>query len=202
MLLLPLNRPASLNSVFGVAPHPVAALFFTFLHRSSSAWWTPITTQYLLNTLRRTIDVVLSLVSKSGGYTYSSSGEPTTWCSLNLAITSGTQLICTRFADPPEREPPSLYWSTSSGATMDRRFEGHPDGRRAESGVRLRDGKLRRERRGPHVVVASEPMTRGQDEEWHLMKSGEVLVVEEGEMEGRREGGMDATCGEAVAVAL
>ncbi|ORY76499.1 nucleophile aminohydrolase, partial [Leucosporidium creatinivorum] len=150
-----------------------AALFFTFLSPSSAHWNSPITLSHLLATLRRTISTVLSLIAETGGYSFTSSGRPTSWCSLNLAITSGTQLLCNRFADPPEREPPSLYWSTTSGATLDRRFKGHPDG---ESAGR-RDGPYARESRGSHVVVASEPMTRGEDDQWHLMEPNTVLLV-------------------------
>lgn len=161
----------------------VAALFFTFLSPSSAHWNTRTTISHLLATLQRTISTVLSLIAEVGGYTFSSSGRPTSWCSLNLAITSGTQLLCTRFADPPEREPPSLYWSTTSGATLDRRFDGHPNGEREGA----RGGSLPRDTRPSHIVVASEPMTKGEDDKWHLMEPNSVISVEEEEL-GTGEG--------------
>lgn len=164
----------------------MAALFFTFLDPLSTTWTSSYSISLLLSTLRKTISTILDLVDQTGGYTYSRSGRPTSHCALNLTITSGTQLLALRFADPPERDAPSLYWSTVAGGTLDRKFVGHPDGVEGVDGGG--SGRRRRER-GEAVVVSSEPVTRGEDLDWRLMESGEVLLVDEGELKGgRREG--------------
>jgi glutamine amidotransferase len=81
-------------------------------------------------------------------------------------VTDGDSFVCLRYATPG-REAPSLYWSTMAGARMDRQYRGEPDGGAGDASARSG------EEHEPHVVVASEPMTKGRDEQWHLLGNGE-----------------------------
>jgi glutamine amidotransferase len=161
----------------------VAALFFTYLSPTGDFLKTyPIS--HLITTLRKTVAKLLSLVYVTGGYPRSPSGKLLSHSALNLAISDGSQLVALRFADPPEQDAPSLYWSTAGAATMDRRYKRHPDGKYdAVSGERLRDGWKGRREHLAHVVVASEPMTRDEDDCWHMFENGCMLVLEKGELE-------------------
>jgi len=47
-------------------------------------------------------------------------------------------------------------------------------------------GSRPRATREGHIVVASEPMSRGEDDRWHLMEPNSVLFVEEAGL-GARE---------------
>lgn len=125
--------------------------------------------------LSHTIATIIRLVELKGGYVLSQvSGDLSAWFSSNVAITDGTRLIALRYAYPGSlREAPSLYWSTTVGATFDRKYRSpHPDGEPRDVGDRPSD-----QHRG-HVVVASEPMTR-DEREWQLMRPGQALVVDE-----------------------
>lgn len=92
--------------------------------------------------------------------------------SLNLAATDGTKLVAYRFRNNAQEQPPSLYYSTKAGVTLNRKYPDNPDGiensRRAE---RKDVGE-----HGQHVIVASEPSTY-KDGEWNLIGKNQCLMV-------------------------
>ncbi|GAA5992113.1 hypothetical protein JCM10908_001773 [Rhodotorula pacifica] len=154
------------------------ALFLTFLDPDGD-WTGAYHPDVIATALASAVRTIVRFCTPPGGWPSPSSdaGGMSTHISLNLALChAGTSFFALRFACPEQQDPPSLYWSTESGATLDRRYEGHPDA------GGLRDGKLPREEHGQHVVVASEPMTRGEDQAWHLLRNGDLLRAHAGEM--------------------
>ncbi|GAA5948343.1 hypothetical protein JCM3765_001379 [Sporobolomyces pararoseus] len=132
----------------------LAALFFHLLDPSETANWLddfPLSRQ--LDALARSIDTVIRLVERKGGYIDHRLNELIGWFSANLAISDGEKLIALRFAYPPKRrEAPSLYWSETAGSAFDRKYRDHPD-----EGGRKDVGNKPRKLHQAHVVVASEP---------------------------------------------
>jgi len=101
--------------------------------------------------------------------------------SLNLAATDGTRLVAYRFRNHANEQPPSLYYSTTAGVTLNRKYPDHPDG--IELPKKLEGSRLSEQEHGAHVIVASEPSTY-KDEEWTLIEKNQaVLVDENGKME-------------------
>ena len=99
---------------------------------------------------------------------------------LNIAITNGSSLLCLRYRPHPTESPPSLYYSTTAGILLNRRYEGHPDGGKEkgekEGGLKG-DKKVKEGEKKAHVVVASEPSTFDKDD-WVLMPKNSVLMVD------------------------
>uniref|UniRef100_A0A0K3CLL0 FGENESH: predicted gene_10.18 protein n=1 Tax=Rhodotorula toruloides TaxID=5286 RepID=A0A0K3CLL0_RHOTO len=162
-----LISPAARKAVRGTTDSArVFALFLTFLDpHNTGSFSRPLPRSALISALIRVVSLLYHLYRPAGGW----SRSRTHWNSLNLALSSGSDFVCMRYATPG-REAPSLYWSTQAGVRMDARYEGEPDGGEREGG-----GGRGREEKAPHVVVASEPMTQGRDEDWHLLQSGEIL---------------------------
>ncbi|KAG9244709.1 N-terminal nucleophile aminohydrolase [Calycina marina] len=110
--------------------------------------------------------------------------------SLNVTVTDGRSLIAVRFRDHKTEQPPSLYYSTLAGVTLNRRFPDHPDGadgphgksnsdaKDDEQGKNLDTSKSRREH-GNHVIIASEPTTY-KNGEWTLIEKNRAVLVEDG----------------------
>jgi len=96
--------------------------------------------------------------------------------SLNVAITDGARLLAVRFRNHATEHPPSLYFSTTAGATLNRKYPGHPDAGhpRNQEGSNGADEKAH----DAHVIVASEPSTYKQ-EEWELVHKNECIMVNE-----------------------
>lgn len=66
-----------------------------------------------------------------------------------------------------------MYYSTTAGRTLDRRYPGHPD-----EGVENVFAFKKPEEHGRHVIVASEPSTYKKDE-WKLIGKNMGIAVEE-----------------------
>lgn len=148
-----------------------AALFFTYLTATSTSP-DPLSATYPMSALKAALFQTLQTIERLQHSLPSS--EPFEPSALNIAITNGSSLLCLRYRPHPTESPPSLYYSTTAGVRIDRRFEGHPDGGEEEEGK----GKRAGEEKGGHVVVASEPTTFKKDE-WKLMPKNSVLFVEE-----------------------
>lgn len=93
--------------------------------------------------------------------------------SLNIAITDGIQLLTIRFRNHPTEHPPSLYFSTRAGISLNRKFPGHPDKEGDNGSQNLRAiGE-----HGDHVIVCSEPTTF-KSSDWELITKNECLMVD------------------------
>jgi len=103
--------------------------------------------------------------------------------SLNLCTTDGDQLVAVRFRNHPVEQPPSLYYSTKAGATLNRKYPDHPDGEAGELNSDVGDGfkgsKMKNtEDHGEHVIIASEPSTY-KEEDWNLIDKNTAIMVDE-----------------------
>jgi glutamine amidotransferase len=142
----------------------VAALFFTYL---GDDWDTEIPVEKLKKTMINTVQDVLALIQQS----VKDKDEVLPHSSLNFVVTDGCQLLAIRFSSVDDIEPPSLYYSTTAGPTLNRKFPDHPDGKE----VTKKAARATHEH-GKHVIVASEPNTY-KAEDWHLVPPNSFVLV-------------------------
>ena len=124
---------------------------------------------------------------------------------LNIAVTDGKSLVACRFRNHATEQPPSLYYSTTAGVTMNRQYPDHPDGAKGPHGSgkgKSHHGKHAAKgaegynphakkdagEYGTHFIVASEPTTY-KDAEWTLVGKNKVLLVGSGALIGLEEVG-------------
>lgn len=113
-----------------------------------------------------------------------SSAEPN---DLNIAVTDGRSFVACRFRNHPTEQPPSLYYSTTAGPTLNRQFPDHPSGPSGPNGPSKKEGKHTEGHNpharkatgdhGKHVIVASEPTTY-KDKEWTLIEKNRIVLVD------------------------
>ena len=140
-----LSKKAQTNVLGTTDSEHVAALFFTHLCPDDD-WECDHTIAEFEAAMQQTIADLLAFGKEVG---------TTKPHSLNFAVTDGTRLLATRFSSQADHEPPTLYFSTTAGATLNRKYPDHPDGPLAKKV----ESKLKAEEHAPHVVVASEPNT-------------------------------------------
>lgn len=145
----------------------VGALFVHFLTggRGTESWEEDYSIQDMEKAMQTALKTVIELQKKILG----PKARPN---SLNLAATDGTKLIACRFRNHIEEQPPSLYYSTKAGVTLNRKYPDHPDGKKI-SNFESRKGE---QEHGEHVIVASEPSTY-KDEDWELIGKNRFLLV-------------------------
>ncbi len=149
----------------------IAALYFFNLCGEDGDWTSIYPIDKMAETMTKTIsqlEEMKSTAEKKAGKSENNA--------LNLLVSSGVSLVALRYASPPDREPPSLYYSTTAGATLNRKFKGHPD--EGKPGAELSEGTKAKEEHGKHVIVGSEPNTFNADE-WELIGRSETVVVGE-----------------------
>lgn len=147
----------------------LAALFFTCLeeNKGAKAWENSHTLGEVKHALERAITMVLDMQKQV------IAPEKLEASSLNLAITDGEQLLTIRFRNHATQHPPSLYFSTTAGVSLNRKFPGHPDKNGEDNGLR---NLKQAEQHGAHIIVASEPSTF-RSEDWELIKKNESIMV-------------------------
>ncbi|GAA5981444.1 hypothetical protein JCM11641_004765 [Rhodosporidiobolus odoratus] len=171
-----LSRSAKMNIQGSTDTEVAAALFFTYLAEGhDSDWLDEKPLHFVEECLARAVRTIVHCCTSKAGWYEKDGKTPRSWVSLNLAITDGESFVALRYAYPPERPAPSLYWSSTEGSALDRRYKGHPSSGR-------HDGDLPAAEHLPHVVVASEPMTRDTKDKWHLLENGQILAVERKEL--------------------
>jgi glutamine amidotransferase len=164
-LLQKLSADAYAN-IFGTTDtEHVAALFFTHL---GSDWNVELSIEKLKNTMINTLQDVLALIQES----VKDTDEVLPHSSLNFAVTDGYQVLAVRFSSMDEFEPPSLYYSTTAGPTLNRKFPDHPDGKEV-----TKEAMRATDEHGKHVIVASEPNTY-KTEDWHLVPANSFVLVD------------------------
>lgn len=147
----------------------LAALFFTYLEeaKGARAWEYSHPLQDVKHALERTITKILEIQRR-----VLAPAEPEA-SSLNVAITDGAQLFTIRFRNHHTEHPPSLYFSTTAGVSLNRKFPGHPDSAGSDNG---RQNLKKAEEHGAHVIVASEPSTFDR-KAWELIRKNECIMV-------------------------
>jgi len=148
----------------------LAALFFTYLEqkKGAAAWETGHPLEDVKLALEQAIAKVLEVQNK---VVPPAKGVQPDASSLNVAITDGTQLLCIRFRNHPTEHPPSLYFSTKAGVTLNRKYPGHPDFEGRPQALKAE------EEHGDHVIVASEPTTF-KKHDWELINKNECIMVD------------------------
>jgi len=176
-----------------------AALLMTFLCKNAKsiaeikqgegeletpAAWEKI---YDIDAMREALESTISQVITIQKEILGSAAEPN---DLNVAFTNGKSLVACRFRNHATEQPPSLYYSTTAGVTLNRQYPDHPDGAKgphgaaksdAEEGVEGHNPKARKEsgEHGKHVIVASEPTTY-KESQWELIEKNRVVMVQDG----------------------
>ncbi|EJU01085.1 N-terminal nucleophile aminohydrolase [Dacryopinax primogenitus] len=149
----------------------VAALYMTYLGED---WERKYPLQEMKRALDRAIGTVLLLQKQLGP-------EKAQANSLNLCTTDGDQLVAVRFRNHEVEQPPSLYYSTQAGATLNRKYPDHPNGEAALLNADVENGipaGRKTEEHGKHVIVASEPTTYRQ-QDWKLIGKNMAVMVDE-----------------------
>jgi glutamine amidotransferase len=164
-LLQKLSNKAHRN-IFGTTDtEHCAALFFTHL---GDDWESEVPLETLKETMNTTIKDLLTLIEENAA----SSDEDHSHSSLNFAITDGSQVLAVRYSSLDSCDPPSLYYSTKAGPTLNRKYPDHPDGKLIKKMV-----KRETEHHGKHVIVASEPNTYKAND-WHLVPPNSFVLID------------------------
>ncbi|KAI9740493.1 MAG: hypothetical protein M1834_005073 [Cirrosporium novae-zelandiae] len=143
----------------------LAALYISHLtdRKGNTSWEKEYPVNKMEDALCTAIFDVLKIQKKVLG----EEAEPN---SLNVAVTDGSQVVAIRFRNHAIEQPPSLYWSTSAGVTLNRKYPDHPNGEENP------DAYKKTEEHGDHVIIASEPSTY-KKEEWDLIPKNHILTV-------------------------
>ncbi|UJR11435.1 hypothetical protein I4U23_015615 [Adineta vaga] len=153
------------GNIFGTTDtEHVAALFFTYL---GDDWDAELEIEQLKEAMIKTLRDVLALIDE----TKNNNEEISLHSALNFAVSDGCQLLATRFASTDQLEPPSLYYSTTAGPTLNRKYPDHPDGKDSR-----RKSIYETDKHGKHAIVASEPNTY-KAEDWHLIPPNSFVFV-------------------------
>ncbi|EJD54672.1 N-terminal nucleophile aminohydrolase [Auricularia subglabra TFB-10046 SS5] len=147
----------------------IAALYFTYLAPGDD-WERTYPVVEMKRALDRTIATIIELQKQLPG-------PPVDANSLNLCTSDGESLVAVRFRNHATQQPPSLYYSTTAGVTLNRKYPGHPNITADEPTPRLPTDK-NAEEHGGHVIVASEPTTYNANE-WNLIAKNEAILVDE-----------------------
>ncbi len=163
----------------------MAALYMTCLTRSkgtgTAAWEQEYPASMMKGALEAAFRLIIQLQTKQAGAHPESKLEAS---SLNVCVTDGTQLVAVRFRNHVDEQPPSLYYSTTAGVTLNRKYPDNHNGTPNNNAVK------RPHEHGDHVIVGSEPTTY-KPEEWHTIpKNSAVLVHTTGRLTIEK---MDAT---------
>ena len=179
---------ATFANVFGSTDSEhLAALYVTCLTDSGdkSAFEREYEVEQMAEAMHKAVSTVIALQQATLG----SKRQPN---SLNLCATDGVRLVAYRFRNHATSQPPSLYYSTKAGTTLNRKYPDRSDGIEVPG---VTDTGKPEGDHGKHLIVASEPSTyRMQD--WELIpKNHYVAASPEGKFDVREiayENGWDA----------
>ncbi|KAF2235858.1 N-terminal nucleophile aminohydrolase [Viridothelium virens] len=149
----------------------LAAVYMTFLTggKGRAAWEVSYELHDMLDAMQRTIALVVKLQNDVLGQ----KKRPN---SLNLALTDGKKLVTVRFRNHKTEEPPSLYYSTTAGVKLNRKYPERSDG--TENPIAMK----REDEHGGHLIVASEPSTY-KASDWTLIKRNHFLMYDGAKVE-------------------
>ena len=145
-----------------------AALYMTFLTngKGKKSWEQEYSVSEMRDAIKKAIEAVVQLQR-------SKLDDKAVPNSLNVAATDGTQIVAFRFRNHKSDQPPSLYYSTSAGVTLNRKYPDHPDGKEKEDP----QAPKKAEQHGSHVIIASEPSTY-KAKQWTLIEKNHCIMVE------------------------
>ncbi|QIX02398.1 hypothetical protein AMS68_007915 [Peltaster fructicola] len=145
----------------------VAALYMTHLTNGGdkSSFEKEYTRQEMINAMHAAVKDVIELQKQELG----SQARPN---SLNLCVTDGIKVVAYRFRNHATQQPPSLYYSTKAGTTLNRKYPGQPDGEDTSGKTARRSV----EEHGKHMIIASEPSTY-VEADWELIGKNQLVVA-------------------------
>ncbi|KAK3679915.1 hypothetical protein LTR78_000292 [Recurvomyces mirabilis] len=166
-----MSEAAFAGVVGGTDSEHMAALYMTYLTSSgdSNSFLKPYTLEQMATAMHKTVSTIITTQLRLLGR---SKAAPN---SLNLCATDGQKLIAYRFRNHATEQPPSLYYSTKAGTTLNRKYPDVADGKDVEG----RYEGLAVESHGEHLIVASEPSTY-KAEDWHLIGKNQCVAAEAG----------------------
>lgn len=143
-----------------------AALYISYLTngRGQASWEEEFSVEAMQAAMRKAVHTVVELQREKLGAKAEAN-------SLNVCATDGCKLVAIRVRNHDTEQPPSLYWSTKAGVTLNRKYPGSP-----EEGGENPAAHKRPEEHGSHVIVASEPSTY-QKGEWEVIEKNCCLMV-------------------------
>ena len=146
----------------------LAALYMTQLTSSGdkSTFEDEYTAAQMVDAMTKAVATIIHLQKEKLG----SKATPN---SLNLCATDGNKMVALRFRNHATEQPPSLYYSTKAGTTLNRKY---PDNANGVDVPSRSSGKDEAEH-GSHVIVASEPSTY-RDEDWELIGKNQYVVAD------------------------
>ncbi|KAK1018390.1 hypothetical protein LTR54_001276 [Friedmanniomyces endolithicus] len=152
----------------GTDSEHLAALYMTYLTSGGDASTFSKTygVREMEEAMRHTVATVIETQKRLLG----SKAAPN---SLNLCATDGIRLVAYRFRNHATEQPPSLYYSTKAGTTLNRKYPDHPDGIDIAGRFEGKDV----EEHGKHLIVASEPSTY-KAEDWELIGKNQCVLAD------------------------
>ncbi|KAM3417328.1 hypothetical protein BST61_g5580 [Cercospora zeina] len=161
-----MSHAAYANVYGGTDSEHVAGLYMTYLTQGGDA----TTFQYMYSTremtaaLHKAVATIVGLQQKYLGVAKRAN-------SLNLCVTDGVSLVACRFRNHKASLPPSLYYSTKAGVTLNRKYPDNADGNPHPK----RYVGIPEQRHGQHLIVASEPSTY-VEADWELIGRNQFLA--------------------------
>ncbi|KAL9635835.1 MAG: hypothetical protein Q9164_003212, partial [Protoblastenia rupestris] len=164
-----------------------AALYMTHLGAHSkksggngtSSWEENYTAVEMKSALIKTLEDIFALQKKLP--------EELPGNSLNIAVTDGNSMVAMRVRNHISEQPPSLYYSTVAGVSLNNKYPGTAAGDDNPDWTPDADWTRKAEDYGPHVIVASEPSTRVAEAPkvhdtgpWKLIEKNTCVMVERG----------------------
>jgi glutamine amidotransferase len=162
-----LDQDAYANILGSTDSEHLGALYMTYLtkRKGRASWEETYPVIEMKAALERAVAKVIELQNQLGA-----TRQPN---DLNLATTDGQQLVCIRFRNHATEQPPSLYYSTTAGVTLNRKYPDCADGDENSDACR------RPEDHGRHLIVASEPTTY-KESDWHLITKNNCIMFTKG----------------------
>jgi glutamine amidotransferase len=166
-----LDRDAFENIKGTTDSEHMAALYVTHLGMqqgkagSKASWERQYTIAQMKAALEATYTAIIELQRKKFG------PDDVQASSLNVCCTDGERMIAFRFHNHVVEQPPSLYYSTTAGVTLNRKYPGMHDG---TPNTKATKNPMEH---GRHVIVASEPSTY-KVEEWQLIPKNQAVLVD------------------------
>ncbi|KAL0944884.1 N-terminal nucleophile aminohydrolase (glutamine amidotransferase class-II) [Colletotrichum truncatum] len=152
----------------------IAALYFFILCEETGDW----NSLYPIDKMAKAMSETVAMLEGMQKEFVGKRGPAQENNTLNLVVTSGSSLVALRYASPNGVEPPSLYYSKTAGATLNRKFKGHPNSVGGSETDNRDDGREEKEAHSAHVLVASEPSTFDLDE-WDLIEPSQMVLVDD-----------------------
>lgn len=155
----------------GTDSEHVAALYLTNLSKQTSDDVT--TTIFSLDVMKQALESTIHTIIDLQKSMLSQEDLKVAGNDLNMCTTDGKKLLAVRYRNHQSEYPPSLYYSTKAGPTLNRKYPGHPD-----TADKNQHAPKNTSDHAKHVIVSSEPITY-KESDWELIPKNNFVLVEE-----------------------